>query len=92
MLRVVHVDHRAKELVQLRRHVADVRALTAAEDLRVTADVPNVLVASECAISRAAWERRILDDGLWKELKRRLISQCLERTFSIRAILRPKLV
>ena len=40
--RVVHVDHRAEELVEGGRHVADVRALAGAEELRLAADLEDV--------------------------------------------------
>ena len=54
--RVVHVDHRAEELGDLLRQVADVRALAAAEQLRVAADVPDVVVVGERPVAGALRE------------------------------------
>ncbi len=52
VLRVVHVDHRAEELVHLLGEIADVRALARAEQLGVAADLPDVLVAASGRSSR----------------------------------------
>ena len=52
MLRVVHADHGAEEFIQLNCQVGDVGALATAEQLRVTADMPNVVVLGECPVAR----------------------------------------
>ena len=52
MLRVVHADHGAKEFVQLNRQVGNVGALATAEQLRVAADMPNIVVLGERPVAR----------------------------------------
>ena len=51
MLRVVHADHGAKEFVEFNREVGDVGALAAAEQVWVTAGMPDVLVLGECPVA-----------------------------------------
>ena len=53
MLGVIHVDHRAKKLVEFLREIDDVRTLAAAKKLRVAAHMPDVVVTSEGAITAA---------------------------------------
>ena len=74
VLRVVHVDHRTEELVHLDRKVTDVGALAAAEQLRVAADVPDVVVTRHGAIAGAGRERSVLDHPFLEELERRFVS------------------
>jgi F420-dependent oxidoreductase-like protein len=64
--RVVHVDHRAEELVERLGHVADVGALAGAEELRVAAHVQDVGVLGERPVARAAGQDhdvRLLVEG-----------------------------
>ena len=64
VLRIVHVDHRAEELVHLLWKVADVRPLSGAEERRVAADVPDVLVAGKGVVARPGRKRGFLDLSL----------------------------
>ena len=52
MLWVVHADHRAKEFVQLNRQVGNVGTFATAEQLRIAAYMPNVVVLRERPVAR----------------------------------------
>ena len=82
MFWVVHGDHRAEEFVQFDRQVANVRALAATEQRCVAADMPDVVVAGKCSVSTTGRERGIFHDEFIEKLKRRLVAQCLEGTFT----------
>ena len=51
MLRVVHIDHGTKELIEFLWQVANVGTLAAAELCSIAADEPNVIVTGQCAIA-----------------------------------------
>ena len=69
MLWVIHVDHRSKKFIHLDGKVANVGTLAAAEYFWITTDMPNILMASEGAVSGALRERGAFDQDLLKELK-----------------------
>ena len=92
VLRVVHADHRAEELVHLLRVVADVRAaLAGAEQFRVAADVPDVVVPGHCPVARPDRERQIGDLAFVEVDEARRVAQRLERPLAERSWRSPEL-
>ncbi len=77
VLRVVHRDHRAEELVQLDGEIGDVGATTGAEQVGVAAHVPDVVVLGQRPIARADGE--VLEWDLREELDRGFAAQGRER-------------
>ncbi len=90
VLRIVHVDHRPEELVHLLGQVADVRALARAEQLRVAADVPDVVVAGDRPVARPGREREVGDLALVVVHEAGGVAQRLERAFAIGARRQPE--
>ena len=91
VLRIVHVDHRAEELVHLLREIADVRALPGAEQRGVAAHGPDVLVAGERVVTGARREREALDHTLVVELQAGRVAERLEGAFAERSVGGPEL-
>jgi len=79
--RVVHVDHRAEELVEGGRHVADVRALTGAEEFGLARHFEDVGVLGHRPEARAA--RQDHDLGLLVPRDRALAPQRCEGAFAL---------
>src|SRR4029453_4369269 len=79
----VHVDHRTEELEHLDRQVADVRALTRAERLRVARCAHDVLVADERPEARPFRHAREL--ALLVEADRPLRAGLRKQALAVRA-------
>ena len=90
MTRIVHVDHRAEELVHLLGLVTDVGAHARTEQLSVAADVPDVVVAGQCPVTVAHRERQVGDLPLVEMHQPRGVAQRLEGSFPKRAGRRPE--
>ncbi len=64
VLRIVHVDHRPVELVELLWEVDDVRALARAEELGVATGLPDVVVSGDRVVAGSGREGGSLEESL----------------------------
>ena len=83
--RIVHVDHRAEELVHLLGLVADVGTLARAEEMRVAAHVPDVVVTGERPVAGTDREREVGDLALGEVDEAGCVAQRLERALAVRS-------
>ncbi len=88
MLWVVHADHRAKELVKFNGEVGNVGALATAEQLRISADMPNIVVLGKRPIAGAL--REVGKWNFWEELHRGFAAQGGEYRLAVLAGTPPK--
>ena len=91
MLGVVHRNNGAKEFIEFYGQVGNVRTLTAAKKLGVSAHMPNIVVAGEGDIAGATWNGGVFKFPLFKKLIWRLLAQRMKCSFAVLAIFRPKL-
>ena len=91
VFRVVHADHRAEELVHLLGQVTDVRTLSRAEELRVAADVPDVVMTCQRVVAGSLRKRGCFDQPFREEAQPRCVAQLREGCFSDLAWARPEL-
>ena len=76
MLRVIHGNHRPKELIEFRGERGDVRTLATAPEFGVAAHGPDVFVFGECVVARPRGE--IQKRHFVKEFDRGLAAQRCE--------------
>ena len=88
MLRIVHADHGAKEFVQLNREVGNIGALATAEQLRVAAYMPNIVVLGERPVARP--NREVGKWNFGEELHRGFAAQGGKYRLSVLAGTLPK--
>jgi hypothetical protein len=91
VLGVVHVDHGTEELVDLDGQVADVGTGATLEQVGVTADMPDVVMANKCAIARPGRNGGVFNQAFFEEVEGGLIAKSLERAITPVAGLCPEL-